>query len=701
MNKTKLLHSISFKISIRIAAIIALIMAAICVFMSVTLTKNITAMSEDKITLLAKENASIVTDYLNTLEKKASTLASAVKSYKTLVANRAQELTKDLFTDALQDEHIFGVYVALEPNKFYSGTQDGYSFYAYRSETGITYENYPYADYKDGEFYAAAKASLKTEITEPYPWTLTNGEVVWLISMSVPILNQNGEFLGVVNCDVSSDTLGSLSYDMGGYQKSYSYILTDKGTYVIHSSDKTKAGTLYAENGKTDVILDAAKNGEQLFFEDISHVFGGTAFKVQVPVTITGVTDSWSSVFVVDKAEVLTTVTTIVDSIVISAIAGIIILTLLTVVFIRQTLRPVRHLVMLASDIQHGKLASDMDITTRRRVSSKDELGNLSDIFNSTIATLNGYVSEISNILDEISDGRLTGTVNREYEGDFNPIKNSLLLILNALNQTFVQIKAIAGQVSDGAVQLSAGAQTLASGASEQASTVEQLTSAIVSVSADVKRNADNVNLASGYIDQAGEDVKKSNEFMSSLLTSMKTINDSSSRISAIIKIIDDISFQTNILALNAAVEAARAGAAGKGFSVVAEEVRSLASKSADAAKQTSELISSSIASIRDGMKLAEMTASALADVSEKTKLVESTNQHIREASNSQAQSISEIDQGLQQFSAVVQTISAAAQENAAASEELSSQAQLLFEEARKFKTNDSNGIRNYLSEGY
>lgn len=185
---------------------------------------------------------------------------------------------------------------------------------------------------------------------------------------------------------------------------------------------------------------------------------------------------------------------------------------------------------------------------------------------------------------------------------------------------------------------------------------------------------------------------------MGSLLDSMNDINASSSRISAIIKIIDDISFQTNILALNAAVEAARAGQAGKGFSVVAEEVRRLASKSADAAKQTADLITHSIASIKEGMRLAEMTASALGDVSEKTHLVEVTNGQIREASNSQAHSISEIEQGLEQFSAVVQTISAAAQENAAASEELSSQAQALFDTASKFKTAQISSDSDFLS---
>jgi methyl-accepting chemotaxis protein len=689
MKKTKFIHSISFKISVKIAAIIAFIMAAMCVFLSISLTASITALSEDKLTLLADNNARIATDYMNTLEQKAATLASTIKSYSWVVDNKSKEMTKIIFTDALKDPRLFGVYVALEPDKFYVGTPDGYSYYAYRSETGeIVYEVYGYSDYKDGEFYTAAKASHKTEITEPYIWTLTNGEVVYLVSISVPLLDENGEFLGVVNCDVAADTLASLSFDMGGYDKAYGYILTEKGNYIVHSADQTKAGSAYTEDGRADLVLDATQNGKTAFFEDTNQVYGGTAIKVHVPVSINGVTDSWSSAFVVDKAEALNDVTSTVSGMILAAVVGVVILSLLTAVFIRRSIKPVSGLVAMASDIERGRLTSDLRLKSRGK--KKDELANLSDIFGNTVATLSGYVSEISSILDDISDGRLTGTVNRDYEGDFKPIKSSLLLILSALNQTFEQIGVIAGQVSDGASQVASGAQTLASGASESASTIEQLTATVASVSSDVRKNADNVNLASDYISQAGDSVRESNTFMTSLLASMKAINDSSSRISAIIKIIDDISFQTNILALNAAVEAARAGQAGKGFSVVAEEVRRLASKSADAAKQTSELITQSIASIREGMRLAEATSSALGTVSEKTLLVETANDQIREASGSQARSIHEIEQGLLQFSAVVQTISAAAQENAAASEELSSQAQLLFEEASKFKTADT-----------
>ena len=674
-------HNLTFKITSKVVLIISLIMAILCVIISISLTNVITTMSEEKIENLAEQNASITTDYLNVLEEKASSLASVVSTYSSLDESTSKQLTKDFFTSALQDKRIFGIYLALEPNKYYQNTSGGYSFYAYNSGNGIVYENYGYADYKDIEAYAIPKSTKSAHITEPYSWTLTNGDVVWLISISVPLYDSHDNFIGVTTCDVSTDTINNLEFKMGNYKTSYSYILTGQGNYVVHSTDDAKSGTAYAESGMTEAVLNVSANGERKLFNDENQVYGGQAYKIHVPLTINGVDDVWSSAFVVNKSEVLSSVNYIIKVVVGTCACGIVLLVVFTALLLRYSLKPIKGLVLIATDMNNGKLSSNISINT------KDELGNLSQIFNSTAQTLNGYIKEISEILEEISRGNLTVAVKRNYEGDFEPIKTALTSILASLNMVFNEIGLVGEQVSAGSSQVASGAQLLASGATEQASTLEELYASISQVSSDVQRNATNVNLASDYISQAGAGVAKSNEHMGALLSAMQGINQSSTQISGIIKVIDDISFQTNILALNAAVEAARAGAAGKGFAVVAEEVRNLASKSANAAKQTSELITYTIAAIENGTKLAESTASALAMVEEKAALVETTNSQIKEASNAQALAISEIQKGLEQVSIVTQTISATSEENAAASEELSAHSQNLYDQVVKFKT--------------
>jgi methyl-accepting chemotaxis protein len=208
-------------------------------------------------------------------------------------------------------------------------------------------------------------------------------------------------------------------------------------------------------------------------------------------------------------------------------------------------------------------------------------------------------------------------------------------------------------------------------------------------MAAQVKQNAANATQADKLSLTAKDDAVKGDEQMKEMLQAMHDINESSTNISRIIKVIDDIAFQTNILALNAAVEAARAGQYGKGFAVVAEEVRNLAQRSASAANETTTMIEGSIKKVDAGTKIASNTAQALIEIVESiTKAAELVGQ-IAAASNEQATAISQVNQAVEQVSQVIQTNSATAEESASASEELSSQAEMLKQMVNRIKLKD------------
>ncbi|MCL2400575.1 MAG: methyl-accepting chemotaxis protein, partial [Defluviitaleaceae bacterium] len=299
---------------------------------------------------------------------------------------------------------------------------------------------------------------------------------------------------------------------------------------------------------------------------------------------------------------------------------------------------------------------------------------------------IKSYIDEVNTVLAAIEGGDLTVKINREYLGDFAAIKNSINNISSSLNKTMVDISTASGQVLLGSKQLSESAVSLSNGTQEQASSVEELNATMHMISRQIQRNADNAVEANKLSNKSNANANEGNEAMQQMLVTMMQIKESSRNISTVIKVIQDIAFQTNLLSLNASVEAARAGEHGKGFSVVADEVRNLAARSQKSVIETTSLIEDSINHVEGGAIIAESTSKSLETIVGNANDVMEIINGIAIASKEQTEAIEQIAEGLARISRVVQDNSAVSEETAAASQQLNSQAELLQQLVGYFK---------------
>ncbi|MDR0862701.1 MAG: HAMP domain-containing methyl-accepting chemotaxis protein [Oscillospiraceae bacterium] len=281
-------------------------------------------------------------------------------------------------------------------------------------------------------------------------------------------------------------------------------------------------------------------------------------------------------------------------------------------------------------------------------------------------------------------------TVRVEPLGDDDVVGTALFSMVDNLSDMFGEINSSASQVAAGSQQIANGAQTLAQGATEQASAVEELSTSIAEVSSSIKDAATAARQAADLADSIKEKAERGSDQMGAMMSAVHDINIASQSINNVIKVIDEIAFQTKLLALNAAVEAAHAGQHGKGFAVVAEEVRDLAAKSAEAAKTTGVLIESSIAKAELGVRIASETNTSLREIVEGINRSSEISGEIARSANMQSVAIAQINIGVENVAQVVQQNSATAQESAAASEELSGQSAMLTELIEQFKLRDS-----------
>ncbi len=533
-----------------------------------------------------------------------------------------------------------------------------------------TVQSKPGYDVTSKEYYKAVTEN-RVCITDPYVDAIT-GNIV--ITISAPI-TVNGRIEGLAAVDISIEKLTKMvgEYKLG--DSGYFTLLTKNNIIAAHEEESCLLKSVDEINISDNIIQSINNKSSDVteYTYNNKKLLGSSA---QIGDT------GWKIVSSMPKDEFMSATRQLVITIIAVFIIVLILLLVILAVLIRKMTRPIKNITDITNKLAKGELDVNID------VNSNDEIGELAKSIKSLTVRLKSYIiyiDESVKVLNDMAEGNLVMELENDYAGEFAKLKNALMHVSGTLQDAIGKIKESADSININSEQVSTGAQTLAQGTTEQASAIEELSAEINEIYQTIVTNAEHAENAGGKAMEASKKVETGNAQMRDMLLAMGEISKASSEIGKIIKVIDDIAFQTNILALNAAVEAARAGSAGKGFAVVADEVRNLAGKSAEAAKHTTALIENSISAINKGTLLADEAGKSLAEIVSTTGETNDIINEIVKASSQQTVSVNQIRSGIEQISSVVQENAATAEASAANSEELSGQVQILNDLVNRF----------------
>lgn len=504
---------------------------------------------------------------------------------------------------------------------------------------------------KERDYFKAAMAG-KTALSEPV-LSRDTGNPIFVVA--TPIRSDNkivGALFAAVELSKFSEKF--IDHIVIG-KEGYAFITDAQGMLLAHP-DKTRILKVNTRDFEIGKKMENKDNEGKV----VSYSLGG-AEKILV-FAREGLT-GWTLGVTASPDDIFSPVITIRNSNLTVAVILVLLIGLLVYGLVLPVVSSIKKGVAFAESVRQG------DTSMRLELARKDEIGQLATALNTMAESL----KDKATLAKRIAEGDLTAEV--ELSSSQDTLGRALQKMVVSLNQVLGEAQTVGEQIAMGSSQISESAQSLSQGATESASSMEQIAASMHEMAEQTKSNAESALQANQLSGEACSAADHGNAKMQKMVQAMGDIKQSSQNISKIIKTIDDIAFQTNLLALNAAVEAARAGQHGKGFAVVAEEVRRLAGCSAEAAKETADLIESSMVLTGQGAQIADETAVALELIVSGVGKVSDLIAEIAAASNEQAQGIAQVNLGLGQIDQVTQLNTANAEEGAAAAEELSQQA--------------------------